>query len=79
MIGVTQDYSKAAHYYELAAEQGHSEAQYELARQYEVGLGVTQNHSRATHYFELSASQEHSEAHYGIPPHITIDYLKNNM
>ena len=33
--GVTQDYAKARHFYELAAEQGHAGAQYNLGYLYD--------------------------------------------
>jgi TPR repeat protein len=41
--GVTQDYAKARHFYELAAEQGHASGQFGLGYLYDEGLGVLQD------------------------------------
>ena len=41
------DYNKAIDWFNKAAEQGHSDAQYELAIMYKKGEGVDQNHTKA--------------------------------
>jgi len=44
------DYRSAFEYYTKAAELGDAEAQYELARLYEVGKGVEKDEGKAIHY-----------------------------
>jgi TPR repeat protein len=54
--GVVQDMSRAAHWYEKAAQQGNPEAQNEIGYFYQVGLGVPVDLSRAVRWYQLSAS-----------------------
>ena len=42
--GVPQDYKEAVYWYQLAAEQEHSKAQYNLGLIYEKGKGVPQDY-----------------------------------
>ena len=45
--GVEQDYDKAKHYYELAADQGYADAQCNLGVLYEDGHGIEQDYEKA--------------------------------
>lgn len=44
----------AAHYFELAANQGNSNSYHELAYMYYLGVGVAQDQARAAEYLNLS-------------------------
>jgi hypothetical protein len=55
--GVVQDWSKAAHFYGLAADLGHAIAQFKLGCCYKNGHGVTQDWSEAVRYYRLAAEQ----------------------
>jgi TPR repeat protein len=59
---VSQDYAKARHFYELAAEQGNAVAQANLGNLYDNGLGVTQDYAKAGQFYELAAEQGLAEA-----------------
>jgi tetratricopeptide (TPR) repeat protein len=48
---VSQDYAKARHFYELAAEQGNAAAQHNLGYLYYHGRGVTQDYAEARHFY----------------------------
>ncbi len=56
--GVTQDYKEAVKWYQLSAEQGHSEAQYKLGEIHENGKGVPQDKDKAVNWYLLSAEHE---------------------
>ena len=56
-IGVTKNYSEAAHWYRLAAEQGHAGAQSKLGLMYEEGEGVEKNDEKAMYYLLKGAEQ----------------------
>ncbi len=56
----SKSYKKALHYYKLAADQCHSNAQTHLAMLYMDGLGTTQNFNQAFHYAKLAADQGNS-------------------
>ena len=62
--GVPQDYVKARHYYEQAADQDHTLAQYSLGRLYHNGNGngVTQDYEAARHYYKLAVDQGYALA-----------------
>jgi len=55
--GVSRDYRKAFGWYQLAAEQGNSVAQYEVARCYRRGQGVEKNSKLAVRWMRKSAKQ----------------------
>ncbi|MEG2728313.1 MAG: tetratricopeptide repeat protein, partial [Mucinivorans sp.] len=55
--GVTQDYTEAAKWYRLAAEQGYAKAQYNLGLCYNKGHGVTQDYTEAVKWTKLAAKQ----------------------
>lgn len=62
--GVSTDYSKAAYYYKMAAENGHDDAQCMLATLYHNGLGVQQNDTEALKWYTKSAQQGNDEGQY---------------
>ena len=64
--GVEQSYSKAAYWWEKAAEQGHSDAQFNLGVCYSKGEGVEQSYSKAIYWYKKAAEQGNSSAQYNI-------------
>ena len=52
---MNQDPVQAVYWYQKAAEQGHTSAQYNLAGCYEEGRGVSRNPERAFSYYRLAA------------------------
>ena len=56
-VGVTQDYSQAAHWFRQAAEQGHAFAQHSLGNSYFRGYGVTKDLSQAVYWYRKAAEQ----------------------
>lgn len=56
--GIEQDEEKAFIFYQLAAEQGMSNAQYNLAAAYSVGRGVAQNFSKTEYWYSKCGEQE---------------------
>ena len=63
--GKGKDYTKAADYYTLAAEEK-DRAAYHLGRFYRDGLGVEQDIEKALHYYKLSAEAKNSRALFAI-------------
>ena len=59
---VARDWAKAAHFFRLAAEQGHAAAQHNLGWCYQRGEGVAQDWAEAVLYFRLAAEQGHAGA-----------------
>ena len=55
--GIEQDYARAAYWYELAAEQGHARAQYQLGNLYREGLGVKENPAIMEEWWQRAAAQ----------------------
>ena len=64
--GVPQDYSEAAKWYRLAADQGLAEAQIDLGRLYEDGHGVPQDYTEAAKWYRLAAEQGQADAQFGL-------------
>ena len=60
--GKEQNVKEALKYYNIAAKQGLSEAQYTLGIYYYNGTGVSQNYERAVFWLEKAAEQEHPKA-----------------
>ncbi|QTL38205.1 sel1 repeat family protein [Pseudoalteromonas viridis] len=60
--GVAQSDEKAVKYYQLAAEQGDANAQYNLGFMYVNGKGVAQSDEKAVKYYRLAAEQADSDA-----------------
>jgi uncharacterized protein len=59
--GMQQDQAQAAYWYQQAAEKGHPEAQYNLARLYATGNGVPHDDEQAARWVRAAATQ-------GYPP-----------
>lgn len=55
--GVEQDYVKAAGWFRMAAEQGHSKAQHNLGLMYENGQGVSRDYVEAAKWYRMAAEQ----------------------
>jgi len=67
--GVNQSYQQAKELYELAANQGHATAQYNLGVMYthgQVWINVDQSYERAAEYYETAARQGHAGAQYTL-------------
>ena len=60
--GTATDFTKAAYWYRLAADQGHAEAQYDLARLYSDGKGVPRDQTQAFKLAQMSAMQGYAPA-----------------
>ena len=66
-VGVCKDAPEAAEYIQLAADQGHIEAQYDLGVCYVNSVGVTKNESEAVRYMlvadqgQMNANAEWSQ------------------
>lgn len=61
-IGVEQNQSMAAQWYQKAAEQGYIDAQYNVALMYASGRGVAENQGTAMMWLSLAAKQGDKEA-----------------
>ncbi len=80
--GVEQNYGRAAEAFQIAADQGIPNAQYNLGVCYENGHGVSQSYTKAAKYYKLAADQGLAKAQcnlgicyeygYGVPQ----DYIK---
>ena len=64
--GVERDYSEAAKWYQLAADNGNVSSQFGLADMYIAGEGVTQDYEKAGDLYLSAAKQGNSEAQYNI-------------
>jgi TPR repeat protein len=62
--GVTTDFVIAAKYYKLAADQNHTNAQYDYARCLADGSGVAIDLVNAAKYYKLAADQNHAAAQF---------------
>jgi TPR repeat protein len=60
--GLERDDGQAAYWYRQAAQQGHVEAQYNLARLYATGQGVPRDQEAALHWVRAAASQGYAPA-----------------
>ena len=60
--GIQQDPQQAAYWYRLAADSGHPEAQYFLARMYAGGKGVKRDEEQAKRWVSASATQGYAAA-----------------
>ena len=58
--------NEATRWYQLAAEQGYRDAQYEMARRYHVGSGVPQDDSQSVAWLNKAADLGHTEAQYAM-------------
>ena len=64
--GVTKDLVEAAKWFKKAAEQGHAEAQHNLAHCYQEAAGLEKNHVQAAYWFRLAAMQSQDEAQFHL-------------
>jgi len=64
--GKIQDYPAAVKWFQVAAEKGHTEAQYQLGLMYGEGLGVQQDYNEASKWFRLAAEQGHDDVMYSL-------------
>ena len=64
--GTEQNYTKSFEYFQLAAQQGNSDAQFSLGLMYEDGKGTEQNYTEAYKYYKLAAEQGHSGAQHNL-------------
>ena len=60
------DYEKALEWFEKAANQGDSQAQYNLGFMYIVGYGTTKDYQKSAYYYKKAASQGEAKAQYGL-------------
>jgi len=60
--GVWCDLEKANYWFVKAAEQGDTDAQYELGLMYEKGRGVPKDYAKAAEWFSKAAAQGNTEA-----------------
>ena len=63
--GIVDEY-KAAYWYRLAAERGHSKAQCYLGVMYEEGRGVKQDYFKAVEWYQKAADQGQSDAQFNL-------------
>ena len=56
----------ACEWFQAAAEQGHADAQCELADCYVEGLGVGQDRAKAFYWYEMAAEQGHPRAQWNL-------------
>ncbi|HEY9676895.1 MAG TPA: tetratricopeptide repeat protein [Drouetiella sp.] len=61
-----EDMLQAAHYYELAAQQGLPVAQHNLATMYLNGQGVAKDRAKAIHWFEIAAQQGDVDSQFNL-------------
>ena len=64
--GVKQDFTQAARWYRVAAEQSHIVAQYNLAILYTVGRGVPVDLAEARHWFHSASERGYGPAQYNL-------------
>ncbi|MCC7304937.1 MAG: SEL1-like repeat protein [Alphaproteobacteria bacterium] len=64
--GVKQDYKRARFWFEQAAEQGVSNARYNLGVLYHQGLGVKPDLDKAIEWYKSAAELGHPEAQYNL-------------
>lgn len=69
-FGVRQDDKQALYWYRKAAEQGNSEAQYNLGVMYHYGQGVPQNQSVAKEWFSKAC---HNGSQQGCDAYQKLD------
>lgn len=64
--GVKSDLAEAAHWYQMAADQGFAPAQYRIANLYEKGNGVARDLSKAQAYYEKAANAGNASAMHNL-------------
>jgi hypothetical protein len=77
--GFEQDFSKAVHYYNIAAENGSRQAQENLGYCYYYGRNMPVDYEKAFHYFALGAFDGHLISLYKIGDmYVAGYYVKKN-
>ena len=66
LLGMKQSDENAMQWFEMAANQGHANAQYNLGMMYKNSQGVKQSDDNAMHWFEMAANQGHANAQYNL-------------
>lgn len=80
-IGVNQNFDMAILYYELAADKGNSDAEFQLSLCYNKGIGVKVDNIESMKWLKLAADHGNSDAQF----HLAISYeygtrgLEKNM
>ena len=79
----------AAKWFQIAADQGHAEAQYNLGLAYHNGIGVPRDYGQALRWYRLAASRGHGMAQFniglmhakgeGVPPDLVVAYVWFNL
>ncbi len=64
--GVDVDQKKACEYYEISANQGHMDAQYNFGIMLEEGRSGTKDEVKACKYYEMAANQGHMDAQFNF-------------
>lgn len=64
--GVKQNFVKSAYWFEQAAQNGISNARYNLGVLYHQGLGVDQDYTQAIYWYNRAAELGHPEAQYNL-------------
>jgi TPR repeat protein len=64
--GVEEDKAEALRYFQLAAEQGDADAQFNLGLMYELGEGVAQNQAEAARLYRLASDQGHCDSQVNL-------------
>jgi TPR repeat protein len=72
--GVTQSYTEAVKWYQLAANQGNSDGQYRLGTMYDSGRGVPKSGKESQKWYRLAVKS--SDANYVAPIAIYENYEK---
>ncbi|PJK14961.1 hypothetical protein CO613_03240 [Lysobacteraceae bacterium NML07-0707] len=62
--GIPLNPDEAMNWFRRAAEQGHADAQKQLADAYNLGIGIEQNDALALEWYHRAAEQGHPEAQY---------------
>ncbi len=72
--GLVKDSVEAARLFRLAAEKGHTKAQFYLGDIYKEGRGVVQDFAEAAKWYKLAAAQGHADAQVSL-----ADMYKNGQ
>lgn len=64
--GIRRDVREAGRLFRLAAEQGHADAQYNLARMYSIGNGVPESPFHSYVWFSIAKTNNYTQAQQDI-------------
>ena len=64
--GVVQSYKAALEWYQMAADQGHADAQFNLGVMYDQGQGVVRSYKAALVWYRKAADQGEAEAQFKL-------------